>query len=445
MTSADRIDGYVVAESPAVRESPSERRRAIIASAVGNFLELFDFAIYGFLAAALGANFFPSTDPIISLLSSFATFGVGFIMRPIGAVVIGAYGDRWGRKAALSLTIVMMAGATGVVGLLPSYATIGVAAPVLLVLCRMVQGFATGGEWGGAAAFLVEHSPAKQRGLVSSLQQIGNHLGGVVGSSLVAGLAYLLTHEDFLSWGWRIPFLLGLLVGPLGHYLRTRVADTPTFRQAVRENRVERTPLRTAFSSFGGRIATATMISIIGTTTNFIFTIYLMNFAVQQQHLPADMALLSLTLSHTYLVVMLPVVGWLSDKVGRKPLMLISSFGFALASYPMFRAISDAPSVLTLFIVQFAASSLQVFYSGTIAPVLSELFPTRIRFTGLSIGYGLAVTLFGGTAPFVATLLVKQFNSPVAPAFYVIAAGLISGGAMLFTRDRTNIDLDDER
>jgi MHS family proline/betaine transporter-like MFS transporter len=443
--TAEPVEGYNVADVTRVSERSAERRRAIIASAVGNFLELFDFAIYGFLAIPLGANFFPSNDPLISLLSSFATFGVGFIMRPVGAVVIGIYGDRKGRKAALSLTIVMMAAATGVVGLLPSYSSIGVAAPILLVLCRMVQGFATGGEWGGAAAFLVEHSPDKRRGLVSSLQQIGNHLGGVVGSSLVAALAFSLSHQDYLSWGWRIPFILGLLVGPIGFYLRARVADTPTFRKAVVEKRVERTPLRSAFTLFGGRIASATMISIIGTTTNFVFTIYLMNFAIQQQHLPADLALLSLTLSHTLLIVMLPGVGWLSDKVGRKPLMLIMSFGFVFASYPMFRALTESPSVLTLFVVQFSYSLLQVFYTGTIAPVLAELFPTRVRFTGLSVSYGLAVTLFGGTAPFVATLLVKQTGNPVAPAFYIMALALVSGVAMLLTRDRTNIDLDDER
>jgi MHS family proline/betaine transporter-like MFS transporter len=443
--TAGYAEDYDVATVTAENENPAERRRAIISSAVGNFLELFDFAIYGFLAIPLGANFFPSTDPLISLLSSFATFGVGFIMRPVGAVVIGIYGDRKGRKAALSLTIVMMAVATGVVGLLPSYASIGVTAPILLVLARMVQGFATGGEWGGAAAFLVEHSPTKRRGFVSSLQQIGNHLGGVVGSSLVAALTFTLSHQAYLSWGWRLPFILGFLVGPLGLYLRLKVADTPAFRQAVVEKRVERTPLRTAFTLFGGRIVSATLISIIGTTTNFVFTIYLMNYAIQQQHLPADLALLSLTLTHALLIVLLPGVGWLSDKVGRKPLMLIMSFGFVFASYPMFRAITDAPSVLTLFIVQFSYSLLQMFYTGSIAPILAELFPTRVRFTGLSVSYGLAVTLFGGTAPFVATLLVKQTGNPVAPAYYVMALALVSGIAMLVTRDRTNIDLDDER
>jgi MFS transporter, MHS family, proline/betaine transporter len=443
--TAGYAEDYDVATVTAENENPAERRRAIISSAVGNFLELFDFAIYGFLAIPLGANFFPSTDPLISLLSSFATFGVGFIMRPVGAVVIGIYGDRKGRKAALSLTIVMMAAATGVVGLLPSYASIGVAAPILLVLARMVQGFATGGEWGGAAAFLVEHSPTKRRGFVSSLQQIGNHLGGVVGSALVAALTFTLSQQAYLSWGWRLPFILGLLVGPIGLYLRLKVADTPAFRQAVAEKRVERTPLRTAFTLFGGRIVSATLISIIGTTTNFIFTIYLMNYAIQQQHLPADLALLSLTLTHALLIVLLPGVGWLSDKVGRKPLMLIMSFGFVFASYPMFRAITDAPSVLTLFVVQFLYSLLQMFYTGTIAPVLAELFPTRVRFTGLSVSYGLAVTLAGGTAPFVATLLVKQTGNPVAPAYYVMALALVSGIAMLLTRDRTNIDLDDER
>lgn len=440
----EHAEDYTQALSNNTTKRDAERKKAIIASAVGNFLELFDFAIYGFLAIPLGANFFPSHDPLISLLSSFATFGVGFIMRPVGAVVIGIYGDKKGRKAALALTIVMMATATGVVGILPSYAQIGIAAPVLLVLCRMVQGFATGGEWGGAAAFLVEHSPDKRRGFVSSLQQIGNHLGGIVGSLLVAGLTYSLAHADYISWGWRIPFLFGLLLGPIGYYLRARVADTPTFRRAVVENRVERAPFKTLFAKFSPRVLGATLISIIGTTTNFTFTIYLMNYAIQQQHIPADLALLSLTLSHTMLMLMLPWVGWLSDRVGRKPLMMIMSFGFVIVSYPMFLAITTYPSAMTMFIIQFLFSLLQVFYSGTISPVLAEMFPTRVRFTGLSISYGLAVTLFGGTAPFIATLLVKQTGNPAAPAFYVMVLAAISGIAMLMTKDRTNIDLDDE-
>jgi MHS family proline/betaine transporter-like MFS transporter len=425
-------------------ESADQRRKAIVASAVGNFLELFDFAIYGFLAIPLGANFFPSNDPLISLLSSFATFGVGFVMRPVGAVVVGIYGDVKGRKAALALTIVMMAAATGVVGILPSYAQIGIAAPILLVLCRMVQGFATGGEWGGAAAFLVEHSPDNKRGFVSSLQQIGNHLGGVVGSLLVAGLTYWLSRADYIAWGWRLPFLFGLLMGPLGYYLRTRVADTPAFRQAVIEKRVERAPLKALFTQFSPRVLAATLISIIGTATNFTFTIYLVNYAIQQQHVPGDLALLSLTLSHAMVILMLPWIGSLSDRFGRKPLMMIMSFGFVIASYPMFLAVTNFPSATTMFIVQFLYSLLQVFYSGTISPVLAEMFPTRVRFTGLSISYGIAVTFFGGTAPFVATLLVHQTGSPAAPAFYIMVLAAISGVAMLMTKDRTHIHLDEE-
>jgi MHS family proline/betaine transporter-like MFS transporter len=236
-----------------------------------------------------------------------------------------------------------------------------------------------------------------------------------------------------------------LLVGPIGYYLRARVADTPTFRRAVVENRVERAPFKTLFAKFSPRVLGATLISIIGTTTNFTFTIYLMNYAIEQQHVPADLALLSLTLSHTMLMLMLPWVGWLSDRVGRKPLMMIMSFGFVIVSYPMFLAITTYPSATTMFIIQFLFSLLQVFYSGTISPVLAEMFPTRVRFTGLSISYGIAVTLFGGTAPFIATLLVRETGNPAAPAFYVMVLAAVSGVAMLMTKDRTNIDLEDEK
>jgi MFS transporter, MHS family, proline/betaine transporter len=422
----------------------ADYKKAIAACVVGNFLELFDFAIYGFLAVAIGQNFFPASDPLGSLIGSFGAFAAGFIMRPVGAIVLSAIGDRRGRKAVLAFTIVMMAAATGLIGLLPNYQTIGLAAPGLLVLCRMAQGFSTGGEWGGAAVFLVEHSPQGQRGWVSSLQQMGNHLGTIVGSGMVAALTWVLPSDAFQSWGWRIPFLLGALVGPIGLYLRSKVSDTPAFRAALVECRIERTPVRTALAQFGRRMLAAFLITIVGVSANYIFTIYLLNFSIQQLHIAASQALICLLVANLFLTAALPVVGSMSDRVGRKPLMLACCAGYVLLSYPLFSLLNSAPTVLVFLIVQFVFSTLQIFYTGTIAAILAELFPTRVRLTGVSISYGLAATIFGGTAPLFSSLLVKYTGSPISPAFYLIIAGIVSGAAMLWMPDRTNIRLDAE-
>jgi len=216
------------------------RRRAILSCAVGNFFELFDFTIYGYFAVAITRAFYPSG----SMYGTYAAFGAAFLMRPVGAIVIGAYGDRMGRRAALVVTIGIMAAATGAVGLIPTYNSIGYWAPVLLVLCRLLQGFSTGGEWGGAAAFLVEYSPPGKRGLTGSWQQFSTQIGALTGSLSAALLASSLSNDAFYAWGWRIPFLCGFLLGPIGYYLRKKVSETPVFERAVENRSVERAPLR---------------------------------------------------------------------------------------------------------------------------------------------------------------------------------------------------------
>ena len=233
---------------PGATEDAATIRRAVLACAAGQAFEIFDFVIYGFFAVAIGRAFFPSTDPAASLLASFATFAVGFLFRPVGAIVIGYYGDRFGRRKALVVTVGMMACATGITGLIPSYAAIGLWAPILLVICRMFQGFSTGGEWGGAAAFLVEHAPAGKRGLIGSLQQAATAIGAMCATFSAAILTTMLSPESFFAWGWRIPFLIGFVLGPVGYYLRTRVAETPAFQRAVATQTITRMPLADAFA-----------------------------------------------------------------------------------------------------------------------------------------------------------------------------------------------------
>jgi MHS family proline/betaine transporter-like MFS transporter len=418
------------------------RRRAVISCAVGNFVELFDFMIFGLFAAQIGATFFPAGDPIVSLLSTFATYGVGFVMRPVGAVVIGAFGDRRGRKTALILTVGLMATATALTGLIPSYASIGILAPILLVLCRLVQGFSTGGEWGGAAAFLVEYAPPGKRGLVGSLQQFSVGLALVAGTLSAAILNSVLDKEMMVAWGWRIPFIVGFILAPIGLYLRSKVSETPAFNRTMAHKNVASTPVRDALTIYRLPVLAAFGVSVIGTVGNYTFNIFMPSFASGQLGIPAGTAYYSSTVAVIVLTVLTPVMGALSDKVGRKPVLLGSALGYAILSYPLFYLLVGSPTGPMLMITQSVSAALLAMYCGPLCAILSELFPTKVRFTALSIGYSLAVTLFGGFAPLIATALIRETGSQASPALFVILSALISAITLYLVKDRTNAPLD---
>lgn len=411
-------------------------KRAIISCAVGQIFEIYDFVIYGFMAAAIAKAFFPAADPVAALLSTFATFAVGFLFRPLGGLVIGSFGDRYGRRQALVLTISMMAIATGVMGLIPTYATIGILAPILLVICRAFQGFSTGGEWGGAAAFLVEYAPTKHRGFISSFQQAGTALGLLLGTLIAGLLTYFLDAESFQSWGWRIPFLLGFVLGPIGHYLRTHVAETPAFKQTVATEAVAKTPLRDAFTTQKGNLLVAFAFSISPCVIYWTFLVYMPTFAQQQLQISPSTTLFSTTFAGIVYLILAPIVGALSDRVGRKPLLYASFIGATVLGYPLFWYLVSARSVAALVIVQTVAAIILTLCAGVICAVLSEIFPTRIRYTALSIGYGLSVAIFGGFAALIATALIRYTGDPLAPAYYVIFGGVASLIATFFIIER---------
>jgi MFS transporter, MHS family, proline/betaine transporter len=419
-------------------EDAATVRRAVIACAIGQVFEIFDFVIYGFFAVAIGRAFFPSTDPIASLLASFATFAVGFLMRPVGAMVIGWYGDRFGRRKALVVTVGLMAVATGATGLIPSYAAIGLLGPVLLLICRMLQGFSTGGEWGGAAAFLVEHAPTGRRGLIGSLQQAATAIGAMCATFSAAILTTTLSAESFFAWGWRIPFLIGFVLGPVGYYLRTRVAETPAFQRAVATDSIKRMPLAEAFSTHGWTFLAAFGLSIIGCVINYVFLVFLPSFASQTLKIDLSYALWSTTLAGLIYLVLTPIVGHYSDYIGRKPMMLACSVLAFIMAYPLFLFLETHPSFLGLLVVQAIAQAVLTLYTGVISTILSEMFPTNVRYTALSVSYGFAVAIFGGFAPYISTFLVKVTENPLAPSFYVMAAALISGIAVTFVHERHN-------
>jgi len=417
------------------------RRRAIWSVIIGGFFELFDFSIFGFFAGAIGRNFFPGGDPVVSLLSSLATFGVGFVMRPVGGLVIGAYSDRYGRKSALVFTLLLMAAATGATGLIPSYATIGVAAPILLVLCRLLQGFSAGGEWGGSTVFLVEYAPPGRRGFFGSWQQFGVAFGSLAGSFSGFVMASVLDPASLDHWGWRVPFILGLVIAPVGYFLRQRVGETPRFKAAEAEHRLDHSPVRTTFTRQLPNLLIAAGATIVWTVGGYSFLTFLPVFAAQQLGIAQGTALGINSAAAAVRIALTPPMGALSDRIGRKPMVLTTTVGFLVLSYPLFVWLTASSSLVALAGVQLVAAVLMAIFSGPGPALLCELFPLSVRTTGLSIGYNLVTAIFGGFAPFIGTWLVRETGQKVAPSYFVVACAAVSLIAILFVRDRSRENL----
>lgn len=430
---SDRTFDEVIATT-SLRSDPA-LRRAVLACTIGQVFENYDFVLYGFLAAALSRAFFPAGDQMAGLLGTFAAFGVGFLMRPVGAFVIGRFGDKYGRRRALVLTIVMMALATGIIGLIPTYAAIGVLAPAILVICRLFQGFAAGGEWGGAAVFLAEYAPPHQRGYVSSYQQVGTALGLLLATMFAALLSYVLDAGAFQSWGWRIPFLIGFILGPIGHYLRTRVGETPIFERQAQARTLSAHPIQEAFASHRRGLAVVFGISIISVCLYWVFLVFLPTFAARQLRIDPSSTFFSTTIASAIYVGVTPFVGALSDRIGRKPLLYAAAIGAILLPYPLFVLLVSWQSVSGLVLAQSVASVVLALCAGVACAVLAEEFPTRVRYTALSVSYGLSVAIFGGFAPFIATALISATGNPIAPAYYVIVGGVLGLIAVFFVRE----------
>jgi MHS family proline/betaine transporter-like MFS transporter len=424
--------------APSAAEIARLRRRAVLSCLVGNLFELYDFGVYGYFAASIGRAMFPSEDPVASVLSSFATYGVGFLMRPVGALVIGSYGDRYGRKSALVVTVTLMATATGLTGLVPSYGSIGIFAPILLVLCRLAQGFSTGGEWGGAASFMVEYAPAGRRGFYGSLQQVSTGLGQLLSISMALILSSLLDQQALGTWGWRIPFIVGFLLAPVGYYLRSRVSESPVFERSVARRETVQAPVHTALTVHRNAVATAFGITVTWTAGTFIFLTFMLTFAQQQLHMDPKTASAAATLAAMVNVICLPIVGTLSDRFGRKPFLMASAAGFLLLAYPAFLLVVTERSFGALLAAQATGAFLYALINGSASAMLCELFPTHVRYSALSIGYNGAVMIFGGFAPFIATWLIRTTGALTALSFYVMACAFVSLMVILRLKDRAH-------
>jgi MFS transporter, MHS family, proline/betaine transporter len=411
-----------------------EARRAVAAAVVGNVLEWYDFAVYAYMATVIAAKFFPASDEVTSLLSTFAAFGIGFVARPLGGILIGRLGDVRGRKTALLFTIALMAAGTVAIGLVPTYQTIGVAAPIFIVVARLVQGFSAGGEWGGSTAFIVEWAPPGRRGLYGSLQQCSVAGGLLLGSGAAALMNTFLPATALDSWGWRIPFLLGGLLGPVGLYMRKHIDETPAFRRSRQEPGAlpgvgpasapssapepPIAPIWLAARAFG--------FTVLWTVSYYIVLTYMPTFLQKQVGVARSQALWATASGLLIVVVATPLMGLLSDRVGRKPLLLAACIASLVLPYPLFRLMLSGPPLATIFLIQLALAFVIAVFSGPGPAAIAEIFPTRVRSTWMSTGYSLAVTIFGGFAPFIATLLIASTGDPVAPSYYLIAAAAVT-------------------
>jgi MHS family proline/betaine transporter-like MFS transporter len=400
------------------------RAFAVGAGVVGNVLEWFDYGIYGTLAAVISSVFFPSKDPITSLLLTFVVFGVGFIVRPLGALVFGHIADKYGRKIALSWTITLMAGSTFAMGLTPSYASIGISAPILLAACRLLQGLSTGGEWGGATAFLVEYAPENRRGLYGSFQQMSVVGGLMLGSLSGVILTYNLGHEALYSWGWRIPFIAGISLGVVGWYIRRKLEDTPAYQEVEISHKVVANPIRTAFKSHLSAMVKVMAFSVLPFVSYYIVFIFMGTYINKILKLPLNRSLLSNFFCFILVLIFAPIMGHISDKIGRKPLLFTCFIGLAICTYPLFVFISDGNFAKLIF-AQLVLGLFMSMYAGPGPAFQAEVFPTNVRVSTLSLGYNIG-GLTGGVAPFIAIYLIKVTNNNAAPSFYVIAAAIVS-------------------
>jgi MFS transporter, MHS family, proline/betaine transporter len=399
--------------------------RLTTATVIGNALEWYDFTVYGAFAVTLSALFFPAHSGATAILSTLAIFGVAYIVRPLGGLIFGHYADLIGRKNILLIMIALMTFGMALLAFAPTYATVGIAAPVILLAARMIQGFSAGGEFATGTTFLVEHAPPNHRGLFGAWQftsqGISVMLGGIVGSLVTRGLS----HEALMSWGWRIPFLLGLVIGPIGFYMRRNLEETPEF---VSERgaglAAQMSPTIGAFASYKLRMFWAFLMTLGGTASFYVLYIVMPTYAIRTLHLGVAASLVAPLVGGAASLTGAPIGGILADRFGRKPPMLITVGLLVILVLPAFAWLAADPSVGRMAQLEFVLSLLLGAYGGSAATAMADLFPVGVRATGLTISYNVGVGVFGGFAPLVVTWLVEVTGSPLAPAYYDLA-GLV--------------------
>ncbi|GAA2032656.1 MFS transporter [Yaniella flava] len=419
-----------------------ERRKVITASFIGNFVEWFDYGAYSYLAVVIATVFFPSDDITEGLVWTFALFAVSFLARPIGGFVWGHIGDRIGRRNALAWSILIMTAATVCIGLLPGALQIGLWAPALLLFFRVMQGFSASGEYAGASAYLVEYAPEGRRGIYAAVVPGSTAAGLIFGSLMATVLTATLSDAQMESWGWRLPFLLAAPLGLIGVYIRRKLEDSPVFKEMSQEDEVIKAPIFALFRDHWRTLVRATAAVLLNAVGFYVILTYMPTYLSQTAGMDPTMANITTTISLVTYIGFIFLTGHLSDRFGRKKILISASVLFTLFTVPAFMLLG-MDNVLVVLLVQVLLGAMLTLNDGSLASFLAESFPTRVRYSGFAVSFNLGNAIFGGTAPAIATLLIATTSNAIAPGWYLMAAAIIALIAVALSPETSHKPLKD--
>ncbi|KQU56210.1 MFS transporter [Rhodococcus sp. Leaf278] len=421
MTNVDQPS----AVTSAPKADTSTARRAALAGGVGTLIEYYDFAVYGFLAVVIAPLFFPSTSPGVSILATLAVFGVAYVARPLGGIFFGRLGDRKGRRQALVVTVVCMGIACGVLGMLPTHSSVGVLAPILLVIIRLAQGFSAGGEIGGAATYIAESAPPNRRGFFGSFTPVGSTLGFAVAAAVVGVVALITTDDQMSSWGWRIPFLLALPLALVCLRVRLKLEDSPEFEEMAAKNEVAKSPLSDVVKKQPWSVLRVVGIAIAMNGSGYIGLTYFSVYLINDLGFSKDSVYWTSAIAIALACATFPLSGMLTDKFGRKPVLLGGYVAYVVIALPVFMILGATSSIIVVGCVYFVYMVLNGVVQVPAFPLFTELFPRAVRYTGVSLGFNIGTIAAGGTAPYVAAQLVESTGNAMSPAYWVMGVCVI--------------------
>ncbi|SIQ00761.1 metabolite-proton symporter [Peribacillus simplex] len=419
-------------------------RRILIASLVGSSIEWFDYFLYGTVSALVfNQIFFVNEDPTIGLLLSYASFALAFFIRPFGGVIFSHIGDRIGRKKTLVLTLSLMGVATFGMGLLPTYQAVGIWAPILLITLRLVQGLGIGGEWGGALLLAVEYAPAEKRGLFGAIPQMGVTIGMLLGT-VALSIMTLLSENAFMTWGWRIPFIFSALLVFFGLWIRKGIDETPSFKKVKESGEVPKLPIVETLKNYWREVLIAVGAKVVETAPFYIFSTFVVSYATANLGFSRTATLTAVMIATIITTILIPIMGNLSDTIGRKKLFIGGTIGMALFAFPYFWLLQQKSVLLLIVATVIGLGVIWAPITAVLGTMFSEIFDAKIRYTGITLGYQIGAALAGGTAPLVATALLDRFNNSYVPvAIYIIFASVLSLAAIWAVKDRSNQKLDE--
>ncbi|RRQ28297.1 MFS transporter [Rhodococcus sp. Eu-32] len=435
MTNVEHPPARSAESVPQSKASSTTARRAAIAGGVGTLIEYYDFAVYGFLAVIIAPLFFPSTSPGVSILATLAVFGVAYVARPLGGIFFGRLGDRRGRRSALVITVVCMGIACGILGLLPTHSSVGILAPILLVVIRLAQGFSAGGEIGGAATYIAESAPPNRRGFFGSFTPIGSTLGFAVAAAVVGLVTLGTTDEQMASWGWRIPFLLALPLAVICLRVRLKLEDSPEFEEMAEKNQVAKSPLSDVVKRSPLSVLRVIGIAIAMNGSGYIGLTYFSVYLIKDLGFSKDSVYWTSAIAIALACATFPLSGMLTDRFGRKPVLLAGYLAYVVIALPAFMILGATTSIVVVGIVYFVYMVLNGVVQVPAFPLFTELFPRAVRYTGVSLGFNIGTIAAGGTAPYVAAQLVESTGNAMSPAYWVMGVCAVGVATVLTIRE----------